>query len=349
MAYTEVEVDLLPAELKKAKTNLVGVLIFMLIFFAFIKFFFWDKLLSDIDEMIPIIMFGVFFLLFLAVLGYIMRGFILDFIKKKKQILTGTITDKQIDITTSHSSSGGSRGSSGSKTTTRRTYYLYFDDKKLPVDAIIYGRMSVGMEVEIHYSKYSKSIFHSKIIAEAEISEDKIKAIVPDVDKNQNFIPKERELQMTKDDFELLKKARNRAIKNRIWVLVILGWVVIGPLFSGLWFLPIMLFPFTIWWFAVLRKMIKYLLAYRKEVNSGLKVVYSELVLDKFRQTGNTRGYMIRTNNQLISIREDSYEQMKIGDLIMVFKGKATGWVFGFMTSDNQLYEVKSEAKLNKK
>ncbi|WP_421976386.1 hypothetical protein [Roseivirga seohaensis] len=349
MAYTEVEVDLLPEELKKAKTNLIGILIFMLIFFAFIKFFFWDNLLSNIDEMIPIIIFGVFFLLFLAVLGYIMRGFILDFFKRKKQILTGIITDKHIDITTSHSSRGGVRGSSGSKTTTRRTYYLYFDNKKLPVDAIIYGRMSVGMEVEIHYSKYSQTVFHSRVIAEAEISEDKIKAIVPDVDKQQNFIPKERELQMTKADFELLKKARNRAIKNRIWVVVVLGWVVIGSLFSGLWLIPIMLFPFTIWWFLAFRKIVKYILAYKKEVNTGMKVVYSELVLDKFRQTGNTRGFFIRTNNQLISVNESNYEQLKMGDLIMVFKGKATGWVFGFMTSDNELYEVKSDAKLKMK
>tara|TARA_R110001599_G_scaffold151792_5_gene336806 strand:- start:14671 stop:15720 length:1050 start_codon:yes stop_codon:yes gene_type:complete len=349
MAYSEVEADLLPAELKKAKTNLIGVSIFMLFFFAFIKFFFWDNFFSDMEDTAPLIMFGVFFLFFIAVLIVIMRGFIMDFIKRKKLILTGTITDKHIDITTSHSSSGGSRGSGGSKTTTRRSYYLYFDDKKLPVDANIYSQMSVGHEVEIHYSKYSKSIFYDKIIAEAEISEDKIKAIVPDVDRNQNFVPKEKELQMTKDDFELLKKARNRAIKNRLWILLILGWIVITPLFSGLWFLPILLFPFTIWWLLILKKVVKYILAYRNEVNSGLKIVYSELVLDKYRQTGNTRGFFIRTNNQLINVSESSYALVKIGDLIMVFKGKSTDWVFGFMTSDNQFYEVKSESKLRKR
>ncbi|KYG75440.1 hypothetical protein [Roseivirga echinicomitans] len=347
MAYTEVEADLLPEELKKAKINLIGVLIFMLIFFAFVKFFFWDNLISDVDEMLPLIMFGVFFLFFFAILGFIMKGFILDFVKKKKLILTGTVTDKRIDIST-HRSGGSGRGGS-SRSSTKRTYYLYFDEKQLSVNINIYNRTPVGSEVEIHYSKYSQSIFSDKIIAEAEVSEEKIKAIVPDVDKDQNFVPKERELQMTKDDFELLKKARNREIKSRLIVFFILGWVVIGPLFSGFWLVTIMLFPFTIWWFMVVKKMIKYMLAYRNEVNSGLKIVYSELVLDRFRQTGNTRGFMVRTNNQLISVNEDSYEQLKIGDLIIVFKGKATGWIFGFMTSDNQFYEVKADASLKKK
>ncbi|WP_323756619.1 hypothetical protein [Roseivirga sp.] len=349
MAYSEFETDLLPKELKKARVNLIGVFIFMLIFFAFIKFFFWDNLLSDMDEIIPIIIFGVFFLMFMGILGFIMRGFLLDFIKRRKIILTGVISDKRIDITTSHSTSGSSRGGSSSRTSTKRTYYLYFDEKQLAVDAGLYGRLAVGTEVEIHYTKYSKSILSHRVLAEAEISEEKVKAIVPNVDKNQNFVPKERELQMTKDDFEFLKKARNRALKSRLIIILILGWVVIGPLFSGLWFLPIMLFPFTIWWLMVLRKMIKYVLAYRNEVNSGMKIVYSELVLDKFRQTGNTRGFMVRTNNQLISVSENSYEKVKIGDLIMVFKGKATGWVFGFMTSDNQFYEIKGESKLKKK
>lgn len=349
MAYSEFEADLLPEELKKSKHSLIGVCVFVLIFLAFVKFFFWDNLLSDMEDTVPLIMFGVFFLFFLAILVAIVKGFILDFIKRKKLILTGTITDKQIDITTTHRSGGGSRGGGGGSTTTKRTHYLYFDEKKLIVDAGLYSRMSVGSEVEIHYSKYSKSIFRDKIIAEAEIGEDKIKAIVPNVDKDQNFLPKEKELQMTQDDFMLLKRARNSAIKKRLIGWVILGWVVIGPLFSGLWLLPILLFPFTIWWLLIFKKIVTYVLAYRSEVNNGLKVVYSELVLDKFRQTGNTRGFLVRTNNQLISVNESSYERINTGDLIMVFKGKATGWVFGFMTSDNKLYEVKSDSKLKKK
>ncbi|MGW8123435.1 hypothetical protein ACV07N_12315 [Roseivirga echinicomitans] len=351
MAYSEFEADLLPEELKKAKLNLIGVFVFMLIFFAFIKFFFWDNLFSDMEDIIPIIIFGVFILLFLALLFYIMRGFVLDFIKKKKFILTGTITDKQIDITTSSSSSGGGRsGTGGSGTTTKRSYYLYFDDKKkLSVDFGIYNKMSVGSEVEIHYSKYSQSIFQNRVITEAKFSEDKIKAIVPELDRDNNFVPKQRELQMTREDFDLIKKKRNTEVRSRLIVALILGWVVIGPMFSGLWLLPILLFPFAIWWFIVIRKMVKYILDYRKEVNSGIKIVYSELVIDKFRQTGNTSGFLIQTNSQMLNVHQESYDKVNIGDLIMVYQGKSSGWIFGFMTSNNKLYEVRGGVKPKKK
>lgn len=125
-----------PHELRKLKQGiwvipffLVFFVVFFVILFNFVEyqdgFFFW----------VPV-GFAIFFAL---IMGYIIRGFLLDLRYQTKEVFQGLITRKEW------------RRSGGKSKST--TYYFYFGEKRMRVELNIYGKFEEGDLIEIHRSR----------------------------------------------------------------------------------------------------------------------------------------------------------------------------------------------------
>ncbi|MDW3190729.1 MAG: hypothetical protein R8G66_00100 [Cytophagales bacterium] len=132
-----------PHELKKLKK---GIFIMPIVTIFIIGFF--SMVLTQFDlEGTFLKIFGGFAILFMTVLIFIVRGYVLDLRDQTKEILQGVITRKV---------KRRQKKKKGSST----SYYFYFGDKSILVPLHIWGQFEEADMIEVHRSKRISNLIY---------------------------------------------------------------------------------------------------------------------------------------------------------------------------------------------
>src|SRR5690606_25479552 len=109
-------------------------------FMPFTRFFFIDStFLQDKTGLYILVGFSVFFF---SIIAYMISAMVIDLRRGIKYRITGTITDKKLNVRTSTThSSNGKTGSSSSHSSTSRHYYVYIDDVQYSIEQQHYGKL----------------------------------------------------------------------------------------------------------------------------------------------------------------------------------------------------------------
>ncbi|MEL6559293.1 MAG: hypothetical protein AAFQ94_13975, partial [Bacteroidota bacterium] len=142
-ANHQVQLPLEPQDIKKLRKQLIPVLIFPFfvvgIFYLIFTFVFKnaDGFLANGIALYVMIGFGIFFL---GIIAYIAWAFFYDIRVGVKNRITGLVTDRQLNINTSHRTTSNSKSS----TRTTRHYYVFIDDIKYKVGFDTYNSVKTG-------------------------------------------------------------------------------------------------------------------------------------------------------------------------------------------------------------
>lgn len=145
-------------DIKKIRNYLIPILVFPFLvvgmFFGFYSIFLSDsQFLQDKTGQYMLIGFSVFFF---GIIAYMISTSVIDLRRGFKYRITGTITDKKMDVRTSTTHSpNGKTGSSSSHSSTSRHYYVYIDDVQYPIEQQHYGKLKVGKAIVLEQAPKS--------------------------------------------------------------------------------------------------------------------------------------------------------------------------------------------------
>ena len=145
-------------DIKKIRNHLIPILVFPFLvvgmFYGFYSIFWSDsQFLQDKTGQYMIIGFSVFFF---GIIAYMISTSVIDLRRCFKYRITGTITDKKMDVRTSTTHSpNGKTGSSSSHSSTSRHYYVYIDDVQYPIEQQHYGKLKVGKAIVLEQAPKS--------------------------------------------------------------------------------------------------------------------------------------------------------------------------------------------------
>lgn len=158
--YKTTQAPLEPHELKKLKK---GIYIMPIVIIFMIGFF--SMVLTQFDlEGTFLKIFGGFAILFMTVLIFIVRGYVLDLRDQTKEILQGVITRKV---------KRRRKKKKGSST----SYYFYFGDKSILVPLHIWGQYEEADMIEIHRSKRISNLIYKTELMKRGVLIDQVQEI----------------------------------------------------------------------------------------------------------------------------------------------------------------------------
>ncbi|MCH2195560.1 hypothetical protein [Kordia sp.] len=136
--------------------------------FSAIYFFILRDSFQDTNdfELIPTLIFGVFGVFFLVILGYMASILIKDFNAGAKNCYEGIVEDKKLNIkqSTFHSRSHDHRDSSNSKTNKKRYYYIIVEGIEHEIEYNMYLQVKVGDLVYFEVAPKSRTVLFYEVL-----------------------------------------------------------------------------------------------------------------------------------------------------------------------------------------
>lgn len=311
-------------DISRIRKHLIPILVFPFLaagmFYGFYSVFLSDsQFLQDKTGQYMLIGFSVFFF---GIIAYMISTSVIDLRRGFKYRITGTITDKKLDVRTSttHSPSGKT-GSSSSHSSTSRHYYVSIDDVQYAIEQQHYGKLKVGNAIVLEQAPKS----HLTLLLEVnELSQRQ--SAETDADNRQflNSIP--QKVPFKPEDFQALKKGFQSKLKTRlIWLLPTL-FIVLSLVWSGMQAFLVFLFPLVLIPAYQLWKIMRELRQYHRNKQFAYKEGIPALVEDKSKYTHNGRtSNTIRTTHGYLKVDNRLYEKLNTGDKVTLYtpaKGK---------------------------
>jgi len=330
---------------KKIKQNLSFMSIFILVFIAIFAFIFSFVLnnfstTSDGFDYTSSIIFGLFGLFFLGVIGYMIWIFVYDLKNGIKNCFEGIVEDKRLNIEHRTSSSSGT-GNSGRKMSTKRYYHIIIDGIKHKVEREMYMNVTVGDHVYFEVTPKSNILLSYKVL------EKTIPATAKQITHyNRKNYPdsKIRQTALTREDKGYLKTLYIIALKSRLRKIAFISFPILALVFSGLGALLVFLFPLPIIFLYHLYKLVRLYFSHKKSTNERRKNLIETYVTDKFFTTvshnGNVRqNYTLKTTYKTIEVPEIVYENINTGDEIILHETLHIPLTIGISVADKH-YEM---------
>lgn len=310
---------------KKIKQNLRFMSIFILVFIAIFAFIFSFVLnnfstTSDGFDYTTSIIFGLFGLFFLGVIGYMVWLFTYDLKNGVKNCFEGIIEDKRLNIEHSTSGHSGSRSGSGSKTSTKRYYHIVVDGTQHKIEREMYMQVNVGDHIYFEVTPKSNIVLSYNILKKTISDSAKL---IERYQQGKYPDSKIRQTALTREDKKYLKVLYIIALKTRLRKIAFISLPILGLVISGLGSLLVFLFPLPIIFLYHLYKLVRLYLSHKKSVNERRKNLVETHVADKFftsvTHNGSMRqNYTLKTTYKTILVPELIYENVTVGDEIIL-------------------------------
>ncbi|QHI37924.1 hypothetical protein IMCC3317_33070 [Kordia antarctica] len=289
---------------------------------------------------IPIVMFGIFGLIFAGIIGYMVWVFVYDLKNGIKNCFEGIIEDKRLHIKHSTSTSTGSRGS-GRKTTTKRYYHMIVDGTQHTIEYDMYANVSVGDHVYFEVAPKSNVILHYETSRQAA---SEIPRNIPRYSRESYPDSKIREAAFTREDKNNLKEFYKSKVTSRVRTIAFLSVPIIILAIYGLASLLVFIFPLPLILLYQLYKLLKMHLNYKKTIDTGRKKLTSTYVTDKSFTTVSNNGRtsekctLITTYKSIIT-PEMVYQNIEVGDEIIIHEAFQMSHIMG-ISVDEAYYSI---------
>ncbi|WP_258101709.1 hypothetical protein [Marinoscillum pacificum] len=327
---------LTPEEIKKLRNRLFPIAVFS-VFTAGIFAAMYHFVLSNIvdgfdDEPFVMIVFGFFIMIFAGVIAFQVWAIYKDITNGYKERIAGEVTDKRMNVHTSttHRSSGRR---SGTSTKTTRHYYLYINGQEHSVDYRYYSQARVGDHVVMDRAPKSKVVLNFECI-EGE-TEDQHEEIAIDTKFLMKEFPDQR---LTEKDLKVLKKNFYKDLRTRLLFMSPFLFILYGLLVSELIGLVIIFFPLFMvpMWngFRVMRNLGFWI----RNKQYAHKHAVPVLVTDKQTHTSNRTAtkQTVYTSSGNVAVETRLYDQLQVGDKLIMFKPKYGKQILSVMTMDQE-------------
>ncbi|RKQ43312.1 hypothetical protein BXY85_3931 [Roseivirga pacifica] len=292
-----------------------------------------DPMAFDDIAVYVFIGFGVFFF---SVIGYMIWAVFADLKRGVKNRISGMVTNKRLNVHHSQTHHHNTSRNHSSKTT--RHYYLYIDDEEHSVDFKHYNKAKVGMHIVLDKAPKSKMTLAMELTGqevvdqkahklEGETNDKFLQTIFPDV----KLTPKDEEV--LKNIFKSQQKARY------VWLVPTLI-MLVTFLANGLEGLLILFFPVVIIPAYQLFKIIRSYRTYKMSKRYGFKRGIPAIIEDKTTFTSNRSksAQRLKTTIGVITVESVTFDQLQVGDRLVVFKPQYGKQPLSIMTMDQQEY-----------
>jgi hypothetical protein len=322
-------------DISRIRKHLIPILVFPFLavgmFYGFYSVFLSDsQFLQDKTGQYMLIGFSVFFF---GIIAYMISTSVIDLRRGFKYRITGTITDKKLDVRTSTTHSpNGKTGSSSSHSSTSRHYYVSIDDVQYAIEQQHYGKLKVGNAIVLEQAPKS----HLTLLLEVnELSQRQSAEIDADNRQFLNSIP--QKVPFKPEDFQALKKGFQSKLKTRmIWLLPTL-FIVLSLVWSGMQAFLVFLFPLVLIPAYQLWKIMRELRQYHRNKQFAYKEGIPALVEDKSKYTHNGRtSNTIRTTHGYLKVDNRLYEKLNTGDKVILFKPAKGKQILSMLTADKE-------------
>jgi hypothetical protein len=322
-------------DISRIRKHLIPILVFPFLavgmFYGFYSVFLSDsQFLQDKTGQYMLIGFSVFFF---SIIAYMISTSVIDLRRGFKYRITGTITDKKLDVRTSTTHSpNGKTGSSSSHSSTSRHYYVSIDDVQYAIEQQHYGKLKVGNAIVLEQAPKS----HLTLLLEVnELSQRQSAEIDADNRQFLNSIP--QKVPFKPEDFQALKKGFQSKLKTRlIWLFPTL-FIVLSLVWSGMQAFLVFLFPLVLIPAYQLWKIMRELRQYHHNKQFAYKEGIPALVEDKSKYTHNGRtSNTIRTIHGYLKVDNRLYEKLNTGDKVTLYTPAKGKQVLSVLTADKE-------------
>ena len=328
------------ADIKKLRLRLLPFFAFAGfsgLIFAFIGFSvlgnFNDPMAFDDIAVYVFIGFGVFFF---SVIGYMIWAVFADLKRGVKHRISGMVTNKRLNVQHSQTHHHNTSRNHSSKTT--RHYYLYIDDEEHSVDFKHYNKAKVGMHIVLDKAPKSKMTLAMELTGQEVVDQEAHKL---EGETNDKFLQtKFPDVKLTPKDEEVLKSIFKSQQKARyVWLVPTLI-MLISFLANGLEGLLILFFPVVIIPAYQLFKIMRSYRTYQMSKRYGFKRGVPAIIEDKTTFTSNRSksAQRLKTTIGVITVESVTFDQLQVGDRLVVFKPQYGKQPLSIMTMDQQEY-----------
>jgi hypothetical protein len=322
-------------DISRIRKHLIPILVFPFLavgmFYGFYSVFLSDsQFLQDKTGQYMLIGFSVFFF---GIIAYMISTSVIDLRRGFKYRITGTITDKKLDVRTSTTHSpNGKTGSSSSHSSTSRHYYVSIDDVQYAIEQQHYGKLKMGNAIVLEQAPKS----HLTLLLEVnELSQRQSSETDADNRQFLNSIP--QKVPFKPEDFQALKKGFQSKLKTRlIWFLPTL-FIVLSLVWSGMQAFLVFLFPLVLIPAYQLWKIMRELRQYHRNKQFAYKEGIPALVEDKSKYTHNGKtSNTIRTTHGYLKVDNRLYEKLNTGDKVTLYTPAKGKQVLSVLTADKE-------------
>jgi len=325
-------------DIKKIRKHLLPILAFPFLaagmFYGFYSLFLNDStFLQDETGLYMLVGFSVFFF---GIIAYMISAMVIDLRRRIKYRITGTITDKKLNVRTSTThSSNGKTGSSSSHSSTSRHYYVYIDDVQYSIEQQHYGKVKVGNRVILE--KAPKS--HLTLLLEVDDA-DGLSSVPPteaDESNSQLLNSSPRKVYFKQDDFKALKRAFQAKLKTRLMWLLPTLFIVLALVWNGMQAFLVFLFPLVLIPAYQLWKIIREFRQYNRNKQFAYKEGIPAIVEDKSKYTYNGRtSNNVRTTHGNLNVNDQLYGKLNTGDQVTLFTPATGKQVLSVLTATKE-------------
>lgn len=292
-----------------------------------------DPMAFDDIAVYVFIGFGVFFF---SVIGYMIWAVFADLKKGVKHRISGIVTNKRLNVQHSQTHHHNTSRNHSSKTT--RHYYLYIDDEEHSVDFKHYNKAKVGMHIVLDKAPKSKMTLAMELTGQEVVDQEAHKLEGETNDKFlQTTFP---DVKLTPKDEEVLKNIFKSQQKARyVWLVPTLI-MLVTFLANGLQGLLILFFPVVIIPAYQLFKIIRSYRTYQMSKRYGFKRGVPTIIEDKTTFTSNRSksAQRLKTTIGVITVESVTFDQLQVGDRLVVFKPQYGKQPLSIMTMEQQEY-----------
>ncbi|WP_422004552.1 hypothetical protein [Roseivirga pacifica] len=310
---------------------------FSVLLFTFIGFTFLDTAKEALSgSTIGIYVFFGFAVIFFSVIGYMIWAVFADLKKGVKHRISGIVTNKRLNVQHSQTHHHQTGRNNSSKTT--RHYYLYIDDEEHSVDFKHYNKAKVGMHIVLDKAPKSKMTLAMELTGQEVVDQEAHKLEGETNDKFlQTTFP---DVKLTPKDEEVLKNIFKSQQKARyVWLVPTLI-MLVTFLANGLQGLLILFFPVVIIPAYQLFKIIRSYRTYQMSKRYGFKRGVPAIIEDKTTFTSNRSksAQRLKTTVGVITVESVTFDQLQVGDRLVVFKPQYGKQPLSIMTMDQHEY-----------
>lgn len=325
-------------DISKIRKHLIPILVFPFLavgmFYGFYSVFWSDsQFLQDETGQYMLIGFSVFFF---GIIAYMISTSVIDLRRGFKYRITGTITDKKLNVRTSTTHSpNGKTGSNSSRSSTSRHYYVYIDDVQYSIEQQHYGKLKVGKAIVLEQAPKSHLTLLLEVDEGNELSQRQ--SAETDTDNRQFLNSTPQKVPFKQEDFQALKKGLQSKLKTRlIWFLPTL-FIALLLVWSGMQAFLVFLFPLVLIPGYQLWKFIRELRQYNRNKQFAYKEGIPAVVEDKSKYAHNGRtSNTIRTTHCYIKVNNRLYEKLNTGDKVTLYTPAKGKQVLSVLTADKE-------------
>lgn len=317
-ANHQVKLPLEPQDIKKLRKQVIPVLVFPFlvvgVFYLIFTFVFknvGDGFMADGIAFYVMIGFGIFFL---GIIAYIAWAFFYDIRKGIKYRITGSVTDRQVDINTSHRTTSNSNSS----TRTTRHYYIFIDGTKYKVNFDTYSNVKTGDRVQLDRAPKSALTLRLEILEPA-ITEN----YEEEVRQKQNFIETKIDpVPLTNLDLKHLKNQLLKFMGKRLLWNSPLLFIIFSLIATEMAALLLFVFPVVIIVAYQFYRVVRAVVRYFKNKSEGYKQGITAIVEDKLTVTSNRTAtkYKVEASGYKLTVPKEAYQKLAKNDKIIIFK-----------------------------